>query len=197
MSDRVSIMGGWFPALLIRLAGRREEIVPDGTPDEMIRKVSWRAFQITTAAAAIPGPAGFAALLPEIAALTKIQIDLIYKLAAYHNKHEKVNATLILLIFGNALGVAVGHGVVRRIGERVIVRSLDAAIVKKVAQRIGSHIVEAAARKGLRAVIPFVAAPVFGYFSRTMTMRLGQEAVKIFTSDLVVEHTDAPPLLAE
>ena len=188
MVETETYTGGWFPTLLERLAGRREEVAAEGRPLEMIRKVSWRAFQISTAAAAVPGPAGFAVILPEIAALTKIQIDLVYKLAAYYNKHEQVNSTLILLIFGNAMGVAIGHGVMRRVEQRVIVRSLDTAIARKIGRKIGSKIISAAIRKGLRAIIPFTAAPVFGYFSKKVTMKIGREAVKIFSGELEVEQ---------
>jgi hypothetical protein len=193
MAGRDTYRGEWFPALLEKVAGRREEVAADGTPPEMIRKVSWRAFQISTAAASVPGLASFAAILPEIAALTKIQIDLIYKIAAYHNKHEKIDLTLILLIFGNVMGVALGHGVMMRVEERLLIRSLDSAIARKVARKIGSRIVAGTIRKGMRALIPFVAAPLFGYFSKKMTRRIGEEADKIFSRELEVEQSAPLP----
>ncbi len=185
----------WFISLLTKVAGRREEAVADGSPEVMTRRVARRAFQISTAAAAIPGPAGFAAILPEVAALTKLQVELIYRIAAYYGKHEKVNTTLILLIFGNALGISLGHGVIRRVEERLIVRTLDMALAKKVARKIGTRMVSNAVHKGLRLAVPFVAAPLFGYFSRALTVRIGKETERLFSGDLEVEPA-LPPVQA-
>ena len=179
--------GHWFVKLLMDFAPDIENIEVTGTPEEMTQTASWKAFSISTAAAVPPGPFGLVTILPEIVAVTKIQMNLLYRIAKYHQQAGKVNRTLVLLIFGNALGFAVGSEFFRKVGSRLLVESAGSPGVRNIALRIGKKITTRILPKTVARWVPFVLAPIFGAFSKSMTTKIGREANKIFRQDIAIE----------
>ena len=182
--------GHWFVKLLMDFAPDIDKIEITGTAEEMTNAASWKAFSISTAAAIPPGPFGLATILPEIVAVTKIQMNLIYRIAKYHQQAGKVNRTLVLLIFGNALGFAVGSEFFKTMGSRLLMESAGSQGVGNIALRIGKKISTRILPKTVARWVPFVLAPIFGAFSKSMTMKIGREADKIFSKDLAIEKSE-------
>ena len=178
--------GNWFAELIARFAPSVVEVTGE-TPEEMISSASWKAFGISTAAALPPGPFGLATILPELMAVTKLQMNLIYSIAALHGKKGDLNPTLILLIFANEAGVKVGKTVAEKIGAKVIVKALGSRSARAIANKIGIQISARITQKAVGRWVPFVMAPVFGAFSKSMTTRIGEEANRLFSQDIVVE----------
>lgn len=175
----------WFGNLLFEFAPDEDEIVY-ATPDELIKTISWATFGITTLASLPPGPFGLLTILPDLIAVTKLQVDLVYSIANYYNKMEEVNPTILALIFANEAGVKIGSAIVDHVGSKVVVKTLNSSalrpITNKIAEKIGARITE----KAVGRWIPFVFAPIFGAFSKTMTTRIGNEAVKLFQQNIEV-----------
>lgn len=176
----------WFVKLLMDFAPDIEKIEVTGTSEEMTKTASWKAFSISTAAAIPPGPFGLVTILPEIVAVTKIQMNLIYRIAKYHQQVGKVNRTLVLLIFGNALGFAVGSEFLKKVGSRLLVESAGTQGVRNIALRIGKQITRRILPKTVARWVPIVLAPIFGAFSKSLTTKIGQEADKIFCKDIAI-----------
>lgn len=184
--------GSWLLDLVETFAP--DDPVPDGTSDGMTKKAGWLAFQISTVAAIPPGPVGLLTILPEVLAVTKVQINLIYKIAAYFKKQTilRDNPRLIIIILANALGVSIGKSLVAHYGEVLVLRAIESAMLKKVTQKvgqgIGAKIVARITSKGVLRFVPVVLAPLFGQLSRSMTIKIGKEADKIFGGDIVIEQ---------
>ncbi len=176
----------WFLDLLMELAPNPDEEYNDSTPENMVRSASWRAFGISAGLGLIPGPVGMAVILPEIIAITKLQIDLVYRIAAFYCKRNVVDKTIILLIFGHALGIHIGKSVVEKVGARTVVKTLTSSAVRKIAQNIGMKIGGMAVQKGAGRYIPFVMAPLFGFFSKFMTEEIGREAIELFSREIEI-----------
>ncbi len=185
--------GHWFFNLLTRFAPRPEDVIVTGSPGEMIAEAAKKTFWISTSLGAVPGPLGLATILPEISAVTKTQIGLVYKIAKYHHKLETLNQSIILLIFANALGLAVGNQLVRRIGVRLVVKALSAPIIERISQRIGLQIAAKITQRIAGRWLVFVAAPIFGIFSRKMTQKIGREASALFAGILEIEAAHPCP----
>ena len=100
----------WLEKVLSSLTVRgkdsevRGEDSASGSVEEMIDEAARKAFRISTALGLIPGPLGMATILPEVAALTRLQVNLIRKIASHHGKEHKVNKELVLLILANVDG---------------------------------------------------------------------------------------------
>lgn len=187
--------GSWFEGLFAEvwhtLAPKPQEIEIEGTPEEMTRKAARSAFLLSTGAGIPTGPIGLATIIPELIGLTKIQINLIYKIAKFYNQDAKVSATLILFILGNALGVVLKHALAEKMGTRIIGRSLSIGGTKMLAQKIGERISTKILRRAAGRWIPFVLAPVFGYFSYSMTKKVGREAENLWATVIEIEPSYA------
>lgn len=122
--------GSWFVDIIMSFAPNVNDLQVNGTPEEMTSKTSWEAFSISTLAGAVPGVIGYATILPELAALTKLQMNLVYKIAKYYEQEGKVNKTIVMHIFGTAMGVALGRELLRKTGTRIIVKALSSQVIK-------------------------------------------------------------------
>lgn len=178
----------WLEKVLSPLMSYRDETEPSGKPDDMIDEAAQRAFKISTALGLIPGPVGFLTILPEVVALTKLQINLIYRIARYYNRSEIVNQQIVLLILANVTGVAGGEALVRKVGTTLVIRTANARLAKNLARKVGTHIIDAAVEKAIGKWIPVLTAPLFGYFSRSLTRKIGQEAKRLLSErELTIE----------
>lgn len=182
----------WFVDLLMSFAP--SNVTDSGqSPEDLTSTASWKAFGISTAAALPPGPIGWATIVPELIAVTKIQMNLIYSIAAHHGKQGKLNSTLVVLIFANEAGLAVGRQLVKKAGTKVIVRALGSKAVRPIAQKVAARIGARITQKAVGRWIPFVLAPVFGAFSKSMTTNIGREADKLLGQDIeLIETTECP-----
>ena len=159
----------------------------------MTSTASWQAFQISTAAAVPWGPIGWATILPELIAVTKIQVNLIYKIAKYHGKLGQLNKSLVVLVFANQAGLTMGRHLMHKIGPKLVIRSLGSKAIRPIAQRIAAKVGTRISRKLAGRWIPVVLAPLFGAFSKSMTTEIGRTADWLFSHDIeVVDSTLCP-----
>lgn len=187
--DTIAEPQNWLEKILSSVLSYKDEVKPLGTPDEMIDEAARKSFRISAALALIPGPVGFMSILPEAVALTKLQINLIYRIAGHYNRAEMVNKEIVLLILANVLGVAGGEVLIRRIGATLVIKSANTRIVRTLAKRVGTHVIDAAAQKAIGRWVPLASAPLFGYLSRSLTRKIGNEANRLLSRrELIVEH---------
>jgi hypothetical protein len=183
--------GSWFERILENvlntLGPNPDEIKVDGTSQKMIRKASRAAFLISTGAGIPTGPMGLATIVPEVVALIKLQINLIFKVAKFHQQEAKVNKTIILTVLGVAMGVVLKHALINKVGTRLIVKSLSAEGAKRITREIGEKFATGLLKRGLGRWIPLILAPVFGYLSLSMTRKVGREAESLFSHELEVD----------
>lgn len=183
--------GSWFERMLENILNTLGpdpgDITVEGSPHKMIRKASRTAFLISTGAGIPSGPVGLATIIPEIAAITRLQINLIFKVAKFHQQEAKVNKTIILALLGAATGVVLKHALINKVGTRIIVKALSAEGAKRVTREIGEKFAVGLLKRGIGRWIPLVLAPVFGYLSLSMTRKVGREAELLFSHELEVD----------
>ncbi len=180
----------WFVETMMGLAPDPEKIQVDGTPGDMTDLAAHKAFSVSFASGMMPGPFGMATILPELAAVTKIQIDLLYKIAKYHGRLDRVNRTLVLYVFGCALGVTAGRLLVQRAGSRMIVKALSTQAAQKIAGALGARIGSSVVQRGAGRWVCLATAPVFAWLSRRMTEKVGWYADDLFRQDIEIEKIE-------
>jgi hypothetical protein len=184
----------WLEKTIVAFLSYKEDSEQSASmPEEMIDEAAERAFKVSTALGLIPGPLGMAVILPEVIAITRLQVNLICRIARHFRKHEPVNMEIVLLILGNVMGITAGEALARKVGTRLVIRSANSRIANAVARKIGKKVVEEAAEKAIGRWIPLLTAPLFGYFSRSLTKRIGREAVRLLS--LEFEREGAPSSL--
>ena len=180
----------WFIDTMMGLAPDPEKIQVDGAPLDMTDIASNKAFSLSFASGMMPGPFGMVTILPELAAVTKIQMDLLYKIAKYHGKLDKVNRTLVLYVFGCALGVTAGRLLVQRVGTRIIVKALSTQAAQKISAAVGARIGSSVVQRGAGRWICLATAPVFAWLSKRMTEKIGEHAEDLFRQDIEIEKIE-------
>lgn len=181
----------WLERVISSFVSYSDDGRPLGTPQEMTDEAAQKAFTISTSLGLVPGPLGMATVLPEVIALAKLHVNLIHRIARYHNKQQRVSREIVLLILANVMGVAAGEVLIRRVGTKLVLRSVDSAVARRVAQKIGSRIVNRAAKEAIGRWIPVLTAPLFGYFSRSLTKKVGREADRLFSGALEIDFSQA------
>ncbi len=180
-NDAGGMTQNWLDNVITSFFSYSDDAQPLGRPEEMVDEAAQKAFAISTSLGLVPGPLGMATVLPEVVALAKLHVNLIHRIARYYNRQQHVSREIVLLILANVMGVAAGEVLVRKVGTALVIRSVDSAVAKRVAQKIGSRIINRAAEKAIGRWIPVLTAPLFGYFSRSLTRKVGREADKLFS----------------
>ncbi len=192
MIRKKRVSGHWFVELITLFSPDPGRTEGTGTPETMIAQAGREAFAASSAAALLPGPLGLAVFVPELMAVARIQLLLVHRIARYYGQSSRLDSSIVLLIFGEALGLAAAKGLARKVGDRLVVRALETQLARALAEKIGARIVAGAIRRGLARYIPVIAAPVLGAFSRSMTIRIGRHADKLFSQEVVMEVQPGP-----
>jgi uncharacterized protein (DUF697 family) len=183
--------GSWYERILENILNTLGpdpgEITVDGSPQKMIRKASRAAFLISTGAGIPSGPVGLVTIVPEIVAITRLQINLILRVAKFYQQEAKVNKTIILTVLGVAMGVVLKHALINKVGARIIVKSLSAEGAKRITREIGEKFAVGLLKRGIGRWVPLMLAPIFGYLSLSMTRKVGREAESLFSHELEVD----------
>lgn len=176
----------WFADLLMSFMPNDMDI-EGKTPSEMVKSAAYKSSAVSGIATLPPGPTGFLTLLPELIAVTKIQMNLVYALAKYYNKAERLNTSIVLLIFANAVGVNAGRNLIRIHGRRVIVSVLRDTTVRELAKRVGIKITAKITSRAAGRFFSLFAAPIFATITYKSTKTIGKEAIRIFSRELETE----------
>lgn len=190
--------GNWLADLV--LSFKPDSIEVTGTPAEMTHAAAWKAFSVSAAASVVPGPLGWATIVPELLAVTKIQINLIYAIAKSHGQEGVVDAGLVLLLLGSNAGIAGKYGlghILTRTGTKAFVPRLSAKVLQPLAQKLGANIAGKVTARSIGRWVPFVLAPVFGAFSKSMTTQIGERAELLFSREVVRIEDNADPVPAD
>lgn len=185
-----SINNSWFGNLLLEFKPSNVDI-EGKDPESMKSAACKKAFTLTTIASLPPGPLGIISIIPELIGLTKLQVNLVYSIAEYYHKEHQVNATILLMVFGNEAGIKFGSEIAGKQGSKYIVKALTSETVKKIAEKIGVKITARAATKAVVKFIPFVTAPILGYFSSGMTKKIGEYAINFFSQYVEIMNEEA------
>ncbi len=177
----------WFVETMMGLAPDPDRIRVDAAPLDMAEIDSNKAFSLSFASGMMPGPFGMATILPELAAITKIQMDLIYKIAKYHDKLDKVNRPIVLYVFACALGVTAGRLLVQKAGSRLIIKALSTQAAQKIATAVGSRIGSSFVQRSAGRWVCLATAPLFAWLSKRMTEKIGRYADDLFRHDIEIE----------
>lgn len=149
---------------------------------------------ITGALNLIPGPWGLASMVPELLAVFRNQIDMVYDLAVVHGKEAKVNNELLLYIFLSSIGT-VGVGVVTVKGGELLVRKATQRLFRQMVEGLGTHIGKRLAKGALGKFVPLAGAAAMAWWTQYSTRQVGERADELFARNIILlqETVDSEP----
>ncbi len=151
---------------------------------KLIAEASFKAAAISGALALPSGPLGWLTILPDLAAIWRLQAQMVADIGAVFGKQGRLTEeSLIYCLFRHAAAQAL-RDLVSRVGERVVVRRASWRAAENVLEGIGIKIVQRAARRGLWRLLPAVGALAVAGYAYYDTEQVGQTAIAFFSKEI-------------
>jgi hypothetical protein len=151
---------------------------------KLTAEASLRAAAISGALALPTGPLGWLTILPDLAAIWRLQAQLVADIGAVFGKRGKLTEeSMVYCLFRHAAAQAV-RDLVTRMGERLVLQSVSVLVAENVLRRIGVKVVHRVARRGLWRLLPAIGALAVAGYAYYDTEQVGQTAIEFFTQDI-------------
>jgi hypothetical protein len=151
---------------------------------KLTAEASLKAAAISGALALPTGPLGWLTILPDLAAIWRLQAQLVADIGAVFGKRGKLTEeSMVYCLFRHAAAQAV-RDLVTRMGERLVLQSVSVRVAENVLRRIGVKVVHRVARRGLWRLLPAIGALAVAGYAYYDTEQVGQTAIEFFTQDI-------------
>lgn len=152
------------------------ENIPERTSvPHLIDSCSRNNALISGGASLIPGPWGMLAILPEIIAVCRNQIALIYDIGMAYGKRDVLTKELIVGIFLTALGESAISVIVIK-GSKVLVRRASLRVFQKIVALLGGRITQRALKASISKWAPGIGAGAMALWSHHQTKQIGEKS---------------------
>ena len=135
----------------------------------------------------IPGPWGMVAAIPEILAVVRNQLMMVYDISKAHGQ-DIGKEVLISILFG-----AIGNGATSLLvvqGQKVMAKRVGASALQSLIKALGGKITQQLAKSMAAKWLPVAGAIAMATWSRYSTKKIGQKALTIFTEALDNKEND-------
>lgn len=163
---------------------------PNKIPDKksvpsIINSYSATNAAISGGASLVPGPWGMIAVIPEIAAVVRNQLVMIYDLGMAYGKSKVLTKELLAGVLLTALGSSAGSLLVMQ-GSKVFVKRVTLRAFQKIIVVLAGRITQQAIKSAISKWLPVVGAAAMAAWSNYLTRQVGKKAVEIFDKDIVL-----------
>jgi hypothetical protein len=171
---------------------------PSDTPNERVRAIrtvaALKAAAVSGTLALPPGPYGIATLVPDLLAVWRIQAQMVVDIAAAYGKSAALGQEQMLYcLFRHSAAQAV-RDLVMRVGGRVLVQQGSLRITQKVVQKIGIQVTQRSLSRGIARWLPVVGAAGVGAYAYYDTVKVGETALELFASEVIVSTPPPEPV---
>ena len=151
---------------------------------KLISEASFKAAAISCALALPSGPLGWLTILPDLAAIWRLQAQMVADIATVFGKKGKLTEeSMIYCLFRHAAAQVV-RDLVTRMGGRVVVQRGSLRVAKNVLDRIRIKLVQRVARAGLWRLLPAIGALAVAGYAYYDTEQVGQTAIEFFSKEI-------------
>lgn len=165
---------------------------PDEIPDKksvpsIINSYSRTNAAISGGASLVPGPWGMVAVIPEIAAVIRNQLAMIYDVGMAYGKSKVLNKELLAGILLTALGSSAGSLLVMQ-GSKVLVKRVSLRVFQRIIVMLAGRITQQALKSAISKWLPVVGAAAMAVWSNYLTRQVGKKAIEIFEKEIVLSE---------
>ena len=154
---------------------------------KLISEASFKAAAISGALALPSGPLGWFTILPDLAAIWRLQAQMVADIGgAFGKKGKLTEESMIYCLFRHATAQVL-RDLVTRMGERVVVQRGSLRVAENVLERIGIKLVHRVARGGLWRLLPAIGALAVAGYAYYDTDQVGQTAIEFFSKDIELQ----------
>lgn len=153
-------------------------------PDEKVKKLTMQAaLKASSVSATLSIPAGITGILtsiPDIAAVWRIQAQLVSDIAATYGKLALLSREAMIWCLFRHSAASLLRDLAVRTGSRIIVQKLSATALKAILSKIGVHISSKVLGKVALRAIPAIGALGNGLYTYYDTNEVGKTAAAYF-----------------
>ena len=165
---------------------------PDKIPDKKSVPSIINSYSVTNAAISggaglVPGPWGMVAVIPEIAAVIRNQLAMIYDVGMAYGKSKVLNKELLAGVLLTAIGSSAGSLLVMQ-GSKVLVKRVALRAFQKIIVMLAGRITQQAIKSAISKWLPGVGAVAMAVWSNYLTRQIGKKAIEIFEKEIVLSE---------
>jgi hypothetical protein len=158
--------------------------IPLASPEEKVRRLTRQAaFKAATVSATLSVPAGFTGILtaiPDIAAVWKIQAQLVADIAATHGKLALLSREAMVWCLFRHSAASLLRDLAVRTGSRILIQKLSSTALRTLLTKIGLQISTRFIGKTLIRAVPAIGAVGNGAYAYYDTTEVGKTAEAYF-----------------
>lgn len=151
---------------------------------KLIAEASFKAAAISGALALPTGPLGWLTILPDLAAIWRLQAQMVADIGAVFGKQGKLTEESMLYCLFRHATAQVMRDLVTRVGQRVVVQRGSLRATENILESIGIKLVQRVARGGLWRLLPAIGALAVAAYAYYDTEQVGQTAIEFFSKDI-------------
>ena len=165
---------------------------PDQIPDKksvpsIINSYSLTNAAITGGVSLVPGPWGMVAVIPEIAAVVRNQLAMIYDVGMAYGKSKVLNKELLAGVLLTAMGTSAGSLLVMQ-GSKVFVKRVALRAFQQIIVMLAGRITQQALKSAIAKWLPVVGAAALAVWANYLTRQVGKKAIEIFEKEIVLSE---------
>ncbi|MCV2352466.1 EcsC family protein [Paucibacter sp. Y2R2-4] len=135
-----------------------------------------------------PGPLGWLTIVPEMAAVWRIQSQLVADIAALYGRTAELGqAQMLYCLFRHTAAQAVRDLAVR-VGERMLVRPATTALMQRVVGAVGMQLSQKVLSKSVSRWVPMVGAAAVSAYAYYDTQQVAKAAIEMFEREQIIEN---------
>jgi uncharacterized protein (DUF697 family) len=154
---------------------------------KLISETSFKAAAISGALALPVGPLGWLTILPDLAAIWRLQAQMVADIGSLFGKKGKLTEESTIYCLFRHAAAQVMRDLVTRVGERIVVQRASLRVAENVLESIGIKLVQRVARGGLWRLLPAIGALAVAGYAYYDTEQVGQTAIEFFSKDIEFE----------
>jgi hypothetical protein len=130
-----------------------------------------------------PGPVGWLTIVPELAAIWRIQRQMVADIAgAYGVSAELTQSRMLYCLFRHAAAQAV-RDVAVQVGARLLIQDLPLRAIEKIAAKIGVSVSKRLVGRGIARWLPVIGALGVGAYAYYDTGQVARTAIDLFGAE--------------
>jgi hypothetical protein len=149
-----------------------------------------RAAAVSGTLALPPGPLGLVTILPDLAAVWRIQAQMVADLAGAYGKSASLSQEQMLYCLFRHAAAQVVRDLAMRIGERIVFKHVTISALQALARRLGVNVTQRVIAKSVARWLPIVGAVGVAGYAYYDTAKVGVTAVELFEKEVALDEDD-------
>jgi hypothetical protein len=137
-----------------------------------------------------PGPLGLVTILPDLAAVWRIQAQMVADLAGAYGKTATLSQEQMLYCLFRHAAAQVVRDLAMRIGERIVFKQVTISALQALARRLGINVTQRVIAKSVARWLPVVGAVGVAGYAYYDTAKVGVTAVELFEKEVALDEDD-------